>query len=517
MQAYILDGANVIDYVQFRDPQGFTNLDVALSDPNYTGTKYYMWANNGYGGQAMPTMGVVDQLTVSENYQLINNPGVSQTPGNNNNSLYGAYNSSSASLFQSFMNPRWLGPGPLTHQAPYTPSRTVYAPYLLQANDPLVHYLASDMNPAVNAKVVWGNGTYQNAIWQQSDDPTSQAMPTAPSSALGPGGRYQPWGVQNGQMAGLSGGVDANVYNLAYKDPGITRGDFWDFPTSLYPTVGWLGRVHRGTPWQTVYLKSTNIVNQSGSINGSRTWANWTGNLALNAFWPYNSQYFDAYNSNPQQDYLLFDIFTTRVNDNAARGTLPVNVGMGQKDGMGRPNGGWAAWSALFSGMVALTNSGGAVAYTNLLINPAGVDVVNSPLWQIVNGPYGINATRTNTAWFTNQAFTHVGQILATPALSTHSPFLNLSGTLNDEEYEWLPQQMMGLVRGTEQRYVLYCWGQALRPAPGGKILGGPFSQMVTNYQVKAESVVRAVVRVDNANTTQPHAVIESYNVLPPN
>jgi len=33
---------------------------------------------------------------------------------------------------------------------------------------------------------------------------------------------------------------------------------------------------------------------------------------------------------------------------------------------------------------------------------------------------------------------------------------------------------------------------------------------------VTAESVIRAVIRVENANTTHPHAVIESYNVLPP-
>jgi hypothetical protein len=32
-----------------------------------------------------------------------------------------------------------------------------------------------------------------------------------------------------------------------------------------------------------------------------------------------------------------------------------------------------------------------------------------------------------------------------------------------------------------------------------------------------AESAVRAVIRVDGANTKTPHAVVESYNVLPPN
>jgi hypothetical protein len=173
------------------------------------------------------------------------------------------------------------------------------------------------------------------------------------------------------------------------------------------------------------------------------------------------------------------------------------------------------------------------LAYYNYTNCPAGgVDVTNSPLWKIVNGTNGINATRANTNLFPSQAFLHAGQILATPALTVASPFLNTNGVgkigarpgtgspldfgINDEMYEWLPQQMMGLVRGTEQRYVLYCFGQTLRPAPNAKVFGGAFDQMVTNYQVTAESVIRAVVRVDGANTTQPHAVIESYNVLPP-
>ena len=49
---------------------------------------------------------------------------------------------------------------------------------------------------------------------------------------------------------------DQNPSNLAIKDPLVRQSDDWDFPTYKLPTVGWLGRVHRGTPWQSVYLKS---------------------------------------------------------------------------------------------------------------------------------------------------------------------------------------------------------------------------------------------------------------------
>jgi len=84
--------------------------------------------------------------------------------------------------------------------------------------------------------------------------------------------------------------------------------------------------VHRGTPWQTVYLKATNVLNEvepfgSGFILiGTNTWVQWTGNSQLTY-----GQYFDAANTAPVRDRLLFDLFTTAFNDNATRGTLSVN------------------------------------------------------------------------------------------------------------------------------------------------------------------------------------------------
>jgi hypothetical protein len=80
---------------------------------------------------------------------------------------------------------------------------------------------------------------------------------------------------------------------------------------------------------------------------------------------------------------------------------------------------------------------------------------------------------------------------------------------------------MMGLVRcPTTPRYVVYCRGQTLKPAPDGLVTGSSFFKLCTNYQVAAESIVRAVVRVDKhatSNGTNYSAVVESYNVLPSN
>ena len=272
--------------------------------------------------------------------------------------------------------------------------------------------------------------------------------------------------------------------------------------------------------------KNSTPVGSTTNYIGTNTWALWTGDIQLS--YPY-LYFYDAANSAPVQDRLLFDIFSARFNDNAARGTLPINQTH------------LAAWSALFGGMVALTNNLAGVFYstpyshTYQIINPAGVFDATAPLnqqpqiEQIVNGSlYGINATRANTNLFPTGAFTHLGDILATPALTFQNPFLNRGSKafsqqqenfgISDELYEWLPQQMMGLVRLGEPRYVLYGYGQALRPAPGGEVLNsGPFFQLITNYQVAAESAVRAVIRVDTSNPKAPRAVVESYNVMPPN
>ena len=88
---------------------------------------------------------------------------------------------------------------------------------------------------------------------------------------------------------------------------------------------------------------------------------------------------------------------------------------------------------------------------------------------------------------------------------------------ISDEMYEWLPQQVMSLLREGSPRYVIYCYGQALKPAPNSLVTsGGSSFGMCTNYQVVAESAARAVVRVDGAGTPAPHVVVESYNPLPP-
>jgi len=550
IQAYILDGNNVIDYVQLSDPLSIWNLNPALADPFYpdeTGT-YYQWSTNFASSASLTPWGVMNQLTVSSGN--VPPPVVGGQWSTSPTPMGLTTPPAEQAFFKGFFVPNFYYVGPnggqnyvnsqLSIQAPYTPSRTAYTSFLLQANDPQVHYLASDLNSQTGAWAYWASKVKrQNGDYYHSDDSQTQPLPTYPANPIG--GRYQPW-LQNGQMDGLNNVIPV-TNNYAVKDPLVEFSDNWDFPTNLYPTVGWIGRVHRGTPWQTVYLKDADMmypsVNANGTTNyfGTNTWAQWTGDIQS-----YFGQYFDAANAAPAQDRLLFDIFTARLNDNATRGSLPVNQTH------------LAAWSALFSGIVAISNDLSMVfastplpntdpnTYTYQIVNPAGVFSNTLPykFWppvaQIVNGPLGINTTRANTNLFQLQAFTHVGDILSVPALTGQSPLLHPGPTpagfgqqqrnfgISDEEYEWLPQQMMGLVRLGDPRFVLYCYGQALSPAPGGTVLSGPFFQLVTNYQVTAESAVRAVVSVHpqvtatlNGFVTNYTTTVESYNVLPPN
>jgi len=102
-------------------------------------------------------------------------------------------------------------------------------------------------------------------------------------------------------------------------------------------------------------------------------------------------------------------------------------------------------------------------------------------------------------------------------------------------------------VRLGETRFVVYAYGQTLRPARNSMIMSGPFYGMYTNYQITAEVATRAVVRVEGSPNPQytndalypypeprggwrmdpnmptdppsfypPRIVVESYNTLPP-
>ncbi len=506
-QAYILVGPpgaqHVVDYVQFSGPSRTRNLTAEIADPNYPdGTRIsYMWSTNtlpANNANGAPAYGLVNQIQLSRGSLALASapfggrwstapvaPGVDTSPA------------AQQAWFGGFFTPSWRYLGVtyyntnLIAQVPYTPTRTMYDYTLWQANDPLVHYLASDLN------FMGPNGT----SLQKSDavPPTYNVTGLALNQI---GQRYQPWGL-SGQMMSLPG-VDTNAYNLAYKDPLVEGSDDWQFPTNLFPSIGWLGRVHRGTPWQTVYLKSPNILVQSNALLGAslglKTWEAWVGST--------NNQ-FDAQNSSPAFDRWLFDLFTASPNQNATLGQLSINQTH------------LAAWSAVFSGIPVYTNA--TANYTNAIFQPAGTNGLNSELGIIWNS---IQSTRTNTALNPQGSFTHLGDILAAPALTDQSPFLapllndpvqqQSHSEINEQMYEWLPQETLGLLKVGTPRYVIYCYGQALKPAQNGILAGGNYPLMCTNYTVVSEAAVRAVVEIQGTPGSTPHVVLKNVNPLPP-
>src|SRR5262249_56531396 len=101
----------------------------------------------------------------------------------------------------------------------------------------------------------------------------------------------------------------------------------------------------------------------------------------------------------------------------------------------------------------------------------------------------GIANAQTN---YPGRYFHRLGDVLATPELSINSPYLNTNAnpaTLTEEAYERIPQQILGLLKGADEpRFVIYSYGQSLKPAERSLVTSGAFFGLCTNYQVTAES-----------------------------
>jgi hypothetical protein len=398
--------------------------------------------------------------------------------------------------------------------APFTPQRIIHHNISWQANDPLVHYMVSDLVDLMSDKkpITFDQDT--------NNSPLTDLGGRAPLNA-----HFRPWAGNPNKATDTDPPTN---WRLEVKDPIVVKPDDWDFPTNKFPNIGWLGRVHRGTPWQTVYLKAAPI--------DEKTWTHWTGNTNYVVMTNGASAItnYDFVQSLPTNDFRTLNLFTTAFNDNASRGQLSVN----------QTN--LAAWSAVLAGVLVNSN---AFEASSTNIQPAGTydQTSTATLPPVVRILAGINGTRTNFAG----TFNRVGDILATPELTVGlnpkyigaypngywggvSPFLDLGdpatidnkkgsltasqqSLISDEAYERIPQQIMSLLRNdSAPRFVIYAFGQALKPAEHSIYLGtGPFFGMVTNYQITAEAATRAVVHVEGAPAA-PHVVVDSYNVLPP-
>jgi len=345
----------------------------------------------------------------------------------------------------------------------------------LLVNDPLVHYTVGDLTPPPAVAGLLNVRT--NTILIKNT-------------------RYEPWPTRT---------YTNYSANMTLKDPLIFQSDNWNFPTNKFPSIGWLGRVHRGTPWQTIFLKAdTSPLVEIGLTQSEYTWTNnWVSTL-------------DTY---PTNDYALLDLFTTAPNDNAVRGLLSVN----------QTNS--APWYALFSGLYVNTNLSYDAAIhqlpspvLNLVVDPTNnIDWLLDGIWVKAtnsNGQLGsnflagINSVRSAEA---DQTFHSLGSVFKAPMLSIDSPFLpGPAGAFTDAEVEAIPQQVAGLLKLGQPQFVIYGFGQALKPKDIYFGSQPALFNLCTNYQITGEFVTRTVCHlVGDPAAANVRIQVDSFNILP--
>jgi hypothetical protein len=401
----LVDTGRIVDYVNL-NADNQLDITTALTAGGVCGIPYTpdgsngsMWCTNrmnGAIGDYIPTYGIQNQIEAS----------LGHTAPNWNSSLHefppGMSVSQAVDFFKGQFQPGYLLSSN-TFNAPYQPFRNIYLLTSWQANDPLVHYTFSDLTDLVHTSFV------VDQFSSLSPDPTANLGHV--------NDRYEPWG---GNPTGSS--ISPTKLDLTVKDPFVLGSDYWDFPTNLLSDLTLLGRVHRGTPWQTIYLKSSGTT--------FNNWIQWTGNNLLAPNW--NAAYGgtpDAFYTQPTNDWRLASLVLSLLNTNDPRNLASVN----------QPNP--PAWSSLLDGMTVLTNSASG-QFDPVIVSS------NSPQAAIVAA--ALDAARASQP---GQRFHDLGEILATPELSLASPWLDTNGvaallsTVNDEACEALPSQLLHLLR----------------------------------------------------------------------
>jgi hypothetical protein len=356
-------------------------------------------------------------------------------------------------------------PKALTFNAPFQPYRNIYLVTTWQANDPLVHYTAGDLKDLV-----------------QHTKPFELDSPDYPlvTDNLGKVNlRYERWGrARYDDTAGNNFGR----YELAAKDPVakyVASSDDWDFPTNQLVDFSWVGRVHRGTPWQTIYLKAPGT--------SLAKWIQWTGNDQLVTNWNGGTGVTqDAFFTQPTNDWRLASLLVSLLGTNDPRNLSSVN----QPD--------VPAWCGLLDGMIVLTNTA-----------PGRFD----PVTMSSNSPPAATIAAAISALRSSQLdprFGNPGDILAVPELSTASPWLNLSSAfpqdygLTDEAYEAIPAQLLPRLRADSIGSVVQNGGAVQIQFSG--VEGAPYAVQVSSNLLDWTTI----------STNYPFGGVFSFVEVPP-
>ena len=418
LQVFLLDFTNgvyhVIDYVHFAGPNSGFNVNSNLAEGYPVGSPYFeqgVWDTNfpsGFTGPYGPTYGILNQIAACKNGVV---PTVDGLWKSDPAALPpGGTLAQQAAFFRAFFLPgnRTFTPVPttnllLTMVAPYAPTRNIVQYYTWQANDPLVHYLASDVDYSFSPNLAT---VPQPGVSHYNADQTLSALTSLNLGKLND--RYMPWSGNPHWTSEQLATSDTNRYNLAERDPLLTQSDNWNFPTALLSDLTQLGQVHRGTPWQTLYLKSSPM--------DLSAWQFWTGDFARTS----------AQSTLPTNDWLVVSQLITLFNTNDFTTLMSVNNPDSQ------------AWQNLFDGLTAWTNTDGGLL----------------PLMIASNSPQAaMMATAIESRRANQIAFHEIGDVLATPELSIESPFLNwenadqLEMGITDAAYEMIPSHILPRLR----------------------------------------------------------------------
>ena len=385
----------ILDYAQLHGPMitRYLDEDLRTSGDGVDG----LWNTNLVVNPIIPE-GVWHQIRISLGDLGIpvsdwGSFGINQPAGDSRNGAIARFRAFYFGQNMSYNGVSAPNPTNLIVQLPFTPTRRVLWKQQLFANDPLLHHIQSDMLDVDRSLLVY--------VVQ----PPSAAIDWY--SNLGRlNSRYTPWGGNP-----LYGVLTSADVSLAIKDPGVRSSDDWDFPVGEPLSFSTIGRIHRGTPWQTIYLKSTDGVPIASPAFAK--WREWTGNLSS-----------DATNTIPIRDHTLVETLLPLLQTNDIHQLKSVNM----------PS---AEWMEVLDGLTVYTNSSPEQALT-----------LSSNSMQATTIVAAINENRQQQP---GHYFSKVTDILSVPELSVESPFLwilpNGQWAPTDRALEALPAQLLSQVR----------------------------------------------------------------------
>lgn len=291
----------------------------------------------------------------------------------------------------------------LAMETPFNPAAKLAALRTWQVNDPLVHYHRDELRIGMTTNL-------------QYLRPAQPAANFEPSTLTNLNNRYAPWNG-NPQMGTYPEPGDRSV-----KDAGVTSSDHWNFPTNETLAAHWIGRVHRGTPWQTIYLQA-----DIASVN---EWAKQSDDAVFVPGLGMVSR------THPTNDWRLAARWASLVSTNQPRDLLSVN------------DTNFAHWQATLTGLTVLSNNLDFAVFGDPTQFQTNVITPDAP--QISTIVAGMQQRRAGQR---GGYFADVAAWLSVPELSSASPWLNMSSWdqtsfgLTDEAYEALPSQLLSLVR----------------------------------------------------------------------